>query len=198
MNLWENDECAAWQAALAEYPAVLAAQGVNGLVEADEWYRQELPAQIAGRTPAAVTLEELERATAWKMKRGVWRERNRLLVAGNAPALVAETSQAAFAAAPDPRKPVALLCALAGVGPATASALLAVVRPDLYPFFDEWIARQIPGLGPVAFTAPYYQRYAAVLRERAAALAAACPQESWTAHAVGQALWAASGGKAAG
>src|SRR4051812_25081870 len=100
MNLWENEECAAWQAALAEYPAVLAAQGVNGLVQADEWYRTELPAQIAGRTPVAATLDELERATAWKMKRGVWRERNRLLVASNPPDVVAATSQAAFAAAP--------------------------------------------------------------------------------------------------
>ena len=89
-----------------------------------------------------------------------------------------------------------MLCALAGVGPATASAALAAHAPGVYPFFDELVAVAIPGLGPVAFTPAYYARYAERLRERAAALAAACPDAGWTAQAVSQALWAASGGKA--
>ena len=58
------------------------------------------------------------------------------------------------------------------------------------------LAAQIPGLGPVAWTAPYYVRYAAALYERAAALRSACPDHAWTAQDVEQALWAASGGKA--
>ncbi len=93
--------------------------------------------------------------------------------------------------------PVSLLSGLAGVGPATASAVLAGYSPALFPFFDELVAQQIPGLGAVAFTAPYYQRYAAALRERAAKLDQHCEHLGWTAHAVSQALWAASGGKIA-
>ena len=73
-----------------------------------------------------------------------------------------------------------------------ASAVLAAARPDIYPFFDEVVAQQIPGLGPVAFTPAYYGRYADRLRARAGELGG-----GWTAHAVGQALWAAAGGKAA-
>jgi len=88
-----------------------------------------------------------------------------------------------------------LLSQLAGVGPATASGVLACIAPVLYPFFDELVAMQIPGLGKVAFTATYYQRYAAQLRERAARLQKACAHFEWTAHAIGQALWSASGGK---
>jgi hypothetical protein len=110
---------------------------------------------------------------------------------------VKQTSREAFAAVPDPRKPVDILSTLAGVGPATSSAVLACYAPTMYPFFDELVAAQIPGLGKVAFTATYYQRYAAALRERVARLNAQCKHREWTAHDVSQALWTASGGKAA-
>lgn len=197
MNLWQSDNCAAWQAALAEYPAVVRAQQVRGLDELDEWYRQDFPRLIAARRPAYITRTELERVTTWKMKRGVWRERNRLLLAGNSPTVIKRTARQAFAAVPDLRKPISILSSLAGVGPATASAVLAGFSPALFPFFDEFVAQQIPGLGTVSFTAAYYQRYAAMLRERAAQLSEHCASRVWTAHAVSQALWAASGGKVA-
>jgi hypothetical protein len=196
-ELWASDDCGAWARALEGYPAVVAVQGVSRLVELDAWHREELPRLLAAREPAHVTLEELARATEWKMKRGVWRARNLALVRGNDPGEVERTSAEALALVPEQRKPVTLLARLSGVGPATASAVLAAARPEVYPFFDELVAAQVPDLGPVAFTPAYYARYAERLRERAAALAALCPEGGWTAHAVGQALWAASGGKAA-
>ena len=153
-----------------------------------------MPGILAARDPAHLTLDELERVTRWKMGRGVWRARNLALVRGNDPGEVRRLSAEAFALMPDPRRPVALLARLAGVGPATASAVLAAARPAVYPFFDEVVADQIPDLGPVAFTLPYYLRYAERLRERAAALAAACPEDGWTAHAAGLALWANAAG----
>src|SRR5690348_15165429 len=131
MDLWNDETCAAWHAAAARYPAVIQAQQVPGLDALDAWYRLELPGALAARPPAALTHDELVRVTEWKMKRGVWRARNRWLVAGNDPAAVAAASAAAFAALPDPRRPLALLSDLAGVGPATASAVLAAVRPDV-------------------------------------------------------------------
>ena len=197
MNLWRTNSCDAWQAALDQYADTVREQQVNGLAEIDAWYREQLPARIAARRPAYITLAELEYLTVWKMKRGVWRERNRLLVRGNSSATVRQVSRAAFAAIPDYRKPVDLLSTLAGVGPATASAALAAYAPDIYPFFDELVGAQIPGLGKVAFTAAYYQRYAAALRQRAAQLNKRCAQRAWTAHDLSQALWAHSGGKAA-
>lgn len=196
MKLWHTKGCAAWHDALDRYAEVVRTQGVNGLTEIDEWYRGELPGLIASREPPYVTLAELERATAWKMKRGVWRERNRLLVKSNRSAQVKQASRESFAAVPDPRQPVDLLTALAGVGPATASAVLAAYSPAVYPFFDELVGVQIPGLEKVAFTASYYQRYAAAIRERAAKLSEQCKHKEWTAQEVSQALWSASGGKA--
>ncbi len=195
MKLWASNQCADWHAAFERYADVIEMQHINGLSELDAWYRDELPTLIAARSPAYITRDELERVTKWKMKRGVWRERNRLLVQSNAPALVKKISQEAFAMIPDPRQPVDLLSTLAGVGPATASGVLACVAPAMYPFFDELVAAQIPDLGKVAFTASYYQRYAAQLRARAERLQEKCAHQKWTAHDVSQALWSASGGK---
>lgn len=195
MDLWSSSNCADWESAIDRYPQVILAQGVRELPELDAWYRSALPALLAERDPASVTREELERVTRWKMKRGVWRERNRLLVAGNEPKIVKQLSREAFAAVPDPRRPISILSQLAGVGPATASALLAAHRPDVYPFFDELVAQQIPELGAVSFTPAYYQRYAARLRERTELLNERCRKHRWTVQEVSQALWAASGGK---
>jgi hypothetical protein len=197
MKLWRTNTCDAWQAALNRYTDTIRAQQVKGLPDVDAWYREELPARIAARHPAYITLVELERATVWKMKRGVWRERNRQLLRGNPTGTVKHLSTTAFGSMPDPRKPVAILSTLAGVGPATASAVLACCAPAIYPFFDELVAAQIPRLGKVAFTAAYYQRYAAALRERAAQLNERCTHQGWTAHDLSQALWAESGGKIA-
>jgi hypothetical protein len=91
---------------------------------------------------------------------------------------------------PHPSAPIARVCELAGVGPATASAVLAAHSPALYPFFDEIVAAQVPALGAVAFTLGYYKRYAAALRERAVALG-----KTWTPAQVERALWSNAGGK---
>ena len=184
-SLWSSSEVARWREALDRYPSVIAAQGVKSLAELDAWYRDTLPGAIGSRVPAHVTPEELARLTRWKMSRGEWRPRNLQLVEGNDPELVVATSVAALAAVPDPRKPIRILSELAGVGPATASAVVAAYRPDLYPFLDDTVAQVIPSLGAPAFTLPFYRRYAEALRERAAELGA-----GWTPVTVERALWA--------
>ncbi|MBA3889025.1 MAG: hypothetical protein H0X64_00690 [Gemmatimonadaceae bacterium] len=189
MSLWAIDLLAPWQQALESYEGVIARQGVAPLVELDRWYRNDLPVAIAGRGEPHITHRELVRVTEWKMARGVWRARNLALVRGNDESQVERTSRAAIAAIPDPKRPIALLSELAGVGPATASAVAAAAAPETYPFFDEVVAAQVPGLGKVAFTPACYARYAHAIRERAAQLGL------MPVHAE-QALWAHAGGKA--
>ncbi len=179
--------------ALDAYPDVVDRQGVAKLPELDRWYREELPGLVAARSPAHVTLPELVRATEWKMARGVWRAPNLVLVRGNDPDVVVETSAEALATVPHPRTPIAHLAELKGVGPATASAVVAAAAPELYPFFDEIVAAQLPELGKVAWTLGYYVRYAEALRERAGQLG-----DGWTPAALERALWAHAGGKAGG
>ena len=191
MTLWSSTQETAWRQALERYDHVVAAQGVARLPELDRWSRHELPGIIAARTPAHVTLPELVRLTEWKMARGVWRAPNLVLVRSNPEAQVVSTSTAALAAAPHPATPIATLAKLKGVGPATASAVASAFRPDVYPFFDELVAAQVPGLGTVAWTLAYYARYADALRSRAAQLGG-----DWTPVMVERALWANVGGKA--
>lgn len=190
-ELWESGDADRWAAALGGYDDVIGHQGVERLPELDRWYREALPREIGRRAPPHVTHEELVRITEWKMKRGVWRARNLVLVKGNDPAAVADVSAEALARVPDPRQPITALARLAGVGPATASAVAAAAAPETYPFFDELVAAQVPGLGPTAYTLGYYGRYATALRERAAKLG-----PRWTPAQVEQALWADVGGKA--
>ena len=190
-DLWKSEAEEEWRAALARYVEVVEAQGSKPLPALDRWYRDELPALIAARRPAHVTHAELARLTEWKMARGVWRARNLALVRGNDPALVEETSAAALAEVPHPSKPIATLAKLAGVGPATASAVASAAAPEVYPFFDELVAAQVPGMGQVSFTPREYARYAEALRDRAARLG-----PSWTPVMVERALWADVGGKA--
>ena len=191
ISLWTSHAPEDWQAALDRYECVIAEQGVARLPELDSWYRDELPTKIAARQPGYVTLDELVTVTEWKMARGVWRGRNLALVRGNAAAQVKQTSAAALANMPHPTAPIAALAELAGVGPATASAVAAAAAPSVYPFFDELVAAQIPGTGRLAYTLSYYARYAAALHERAHRLG-----NRWTPGLVERALWANVGGKA--
>lgn len=188
-DLWASDSVDAWRAAAGRYEAVVAGQSSKALPELDRWYREELPGLIAARKKPHVTLAELVRLTEWKMARGIWRPRNLALVQGNDPARVERTSTDALARVPHPSAPIAMLSELAGVGPATASAVASAAAPEVYPFFDELVAAQIPGLGQVTFSPREYARYADAIRERAAAL-------GLTPVDVERALWAESGGKA--
>jgi hypothetical protein len=177
--------------ALESYADVIARQGVAKLAERDRWYHEELPRSIASRSPAHITIDELARATEWKMSRGDWRARNLVLVRGNEPEAVIELSTDALSKIPHPTKPISTLAKLAGVGPATASSVVAAAAPDFYPFFDELVAAQLPELGKVAWTLGYYARYAEALRARVRELGG-----DWTPVKLERALWALAGGKA--
>lgn len=191
--LWTDDSPAAWAQALATYDAEIARQGVGKLPELDAWYHDALPRAITSRASPHVTHDELVRLTEWKMARGVWRARNLVLVKGNAPETVVASSTEALAMVPHPSKPIAILASLDGVGPATASAVAAAYAPEVYPFFDEIVAKQIPSLGAVKFTPGYYAKYADAIRDRAAALGT-----GWTPAKVERALFAFVGGKSPG
>jgi hypothetical protein len=176
--------------ALERYPEIIESQGVKKLPELDRWYRKELPQSIAARSPAHLTSAELIRLTEWKMARGVWRAPNLALVRRNSDDDVRETSTEALSRVPHPTAPISVLAKLRGIGPATASAAIAAAAPERYPFFDELVAEQLPGLGPVAWTLTYYARYAEALRDAATTLGG-----DWTPADLERALWSYVGGK---
>ncbi len=191
-SLWASDRNDRWFDALARYDAAIAAVPSARLLEHDVWYRTVLPALLASREPGYVLHDEMVRITEWKMARGVWRAPNLVLVRSNTPDEVLHASRLAAEQIPHPTKPVTALVALKGVGAATASALLAVMAPSVYPFFDEDVAAQVPQLGPVAWTNGYYAKYATALRDRSAQLSAVFGS-TFTPVMVERALWATRG-----
>ncbi len=189
-DLWRSSDTAQWRRALDAYPDVILRQNVAKLPELDTWYCNELPSLVAQRASPHVTQPELVRLTEWKMHRGVWRAPNLVRVRSNAESLVIDVTTRAFTLCPHPTKPIKAIATLDGVGPATASAVLATVFPNRYPFFDELVAAQIPELGPVAWTLGYYAKYAEFLCVRAAEIGA-----DWSAVNVERAMWSNVGGK---
>jgi anti-sigma factor RsiW len=194
-SIWNVARCEEWAAALAAYPAQVAAVGDPKLVVLDDWYRDELPAAIVARRPAHVTRDELVRVVEWKMRRGAFRPRNLALARSNSDEAVETASGEAFERAGDVNAAIRRLGILSGIGPATASAVLAAFQPERYPFFDDVVAGAIPDFGAVKFSIREYLDYAARLQERAALLAVGCPAGGWTPELVGRALWSAAGGK---
>jgi hypothetical protein len=189
-SLWSSHDISRWSRARDDYPAVIARQGVAKLPALDTWYREEFPALFSERRLVHITLDELTRVTEWKMHRGVWRAPNLVRVRSNPAEHVIETTVRALSRVPHPTQPIGEIATLDGVGPATASAVVAAMMPTVYPFFDELVAAQVPDLGPVKWTLGYYARYADLLRARAAALGA-----DWTPVSVERALWSSVGGK---
>ncbi len=191
-DLWSDSATSRWQRALDSYPDVIAAQDVEKLPAVDRWYREEFPGEVSSRRLVHITSPELIRVTEWKMYRGVWRAPNLVRVKNNPAETVIETTVRGLSRMPHPTQPIGEIAKLDGVGPATASAVVAALMPTVYPFFDELVAAQLPDLGPVKWTLGYYASYAGFLRQRAAALGA-----DWTPVMIERALWAAVGGKTA-
>ncbi|GAB0492437.1 hypothetical protein MMPV_003699 [Pyropia vietnamensis] len=171
---------------------------------------------------------DLMAVVGWKRARAQPRPRLVALAASNSDAAVATAAAAAFAALDSDaalardggggggvagsgragglppsrvlRAAVDALCVLTGVGPATASAVLAAVFPAI-PFMSDEAAAVAPATRtrPPAYTTARYLVLAAALGEKADELNAAAGAAGtggaaggWTAQTVEQALWAAA------
>mmetsp|Transcript_7624 Transcript_7624/g.21811 ORF Transcript_7624/g.21811 Transcript_7624/m.21811 type:complete len:226 (+) Transcript_7624:3-680(+) len=182
----------------------------------DSWYRDELIPSVKDRDPPHMTGDELVRLVEWKVTRGKFRPNLSKLAASNGAFLVQRTTERAFVqlraieeggeAAQTTRLSVdamQTLTSLKGVGPATASAIAAVVRPDIVPFTSDEAVQGVPGLA-VKYDIKTFQKFMSRILEKVAALraeAATSKPDSngvdsdgdgceWTALRVEEALWA--------
>ncbi|OEL21437.1 hypothetical protein BAE44_0017544 [Dichanthelium oligosanthes] len=196
-----SGDAAAWRAALAAYDRRLEALDKPDLVAVDSYYRHELPALLRGRDPAPfIAKTELVRLLQWKLSRGKWRShatnainwvlvaRPRLMdfVKGLDDAAVESASRKAFAALPDLSKAITELTVLKGVGPATASAVLAAYAPDVAPFMSD--EAMVAALGNAKeYTLKQYLVFADKLQGKAKELSVG--EENFTPSDVERALW---------
>ncbi|GME26850.1 hypothetical protein GTA08_BOTSDO01049 [Neofusicoccum parvum] len=138
-------------AALRRYDALVPA----ALKPLDAQRYDAIPAALAARrsdasSPSAFSLTHAEvlDLVTWKLKHGTFRPTLLALVRGNPAELVQSTTAAAFAlldrgGGDDAAKALKTLVVLRGVGPATASLLLAVAEPAGTPFFSDEVFRWV-------------------------------------------------------
>lgn len=135
---FECPDVALWREALHSYDSAIRNLAKPNLLSLDDFYCKQLPNLLHQRRPDPyITTAELSTLMEWKLARGKWRPRLLSFVSSLDDAVVRDASRKAFAALPDVSKAVSELTVLKGVGPATASAVLAAYAPDVAPFMSD-------------------------------------------------------------
>eukprot|EP00640_Fibrocapsa_japonica_P005129 CAMPEP_0113936432 /NCGR_PEP_ID=MMETSP1339-20121228/3347_1 /TAXON_ID=94617 /ORGANISM="Fibrocapsa japonica" /LENGTH=203 /DNA_ID=CAMNT_0000938905 /DNA_START=25 /DNA_END=633 /DNA_ORIENTATION=+ /assembly_acc=CAM_ASM_000762 len=197
-SLWDKDG-EEWTETLEKYQMCVQAlsatkkykSGDQSLSELDHWWTTVLPQAIRARNPAPyLTLDELSNVMAWKLRKGKFRPLMRL-IRQNTESQVQSCSQAAFLKLlpasgtkhkPEVAEAVKELSKLRGVGPATASAVLAAYCPEECPFMSDEALEAVNGKREYTLSA--YISLRDGLCEKATNLG-----PSWTAEKVGKAMW---------
>ncbi|CAL9083070.1 unnamed protein product [Musa acuminata var. zebrina] len=182
----------AWSESLSAYEGRLALLRKPDLLPLDAFYRAELPVLLRRREPRPfLTKPELRRLMQWKLSRGKWRPRLLDYVSSLDEASVDSASRRAFAALPDLSKAISELTVLKGVGPATASAVLAAYAPDVAPFMSD--EAMMAAMGNVKeYTLKQYLAFAEKLQTKAKDLSA--EGIIFTPSDVERALWSSAVG----
>ncbi|KAF9361830.1 hypothetical protein BGX26_011054 [Mortierella sp. AD094] len=193
--LFNSSDIAVWENVLSHYHKALEQHVANkkddSLLALDEWYQTTLPGLLSSREPKYISTKELCQLMSWKLKRGKFRPQLAKLAASNADVDVKRTSQEAFTLVSSNLKAaITKMAELKGVGPATASAILCAGAPDSVPFMADETMDSVPGLGAIAYTIPYYLKFAAKVIEKADELIAKGSESVNSPHLVEKALWA--------
>ncbi|GBF91960.1 hypothetical protein Rsub_04684 [Raphidocelis subcapitata] len=195
--LWSRGSAAEWSDVRARRASILESNAKQGLPELEAWLVDELPAALAARTPRHLTKEEAVKLVEWKLKRGKFRPNLLRFAQELQPEAVAAATAAGFAHLPAPggapgaaaRAAMAELTSLKGVGPATATAMMAAADPSIPYFGDEAWAAACGG------KAKYSEAEAMQLRgklgPKAGELRKETGDETWTAAEVERCLFLA-------
>ncbi|KAF5939678.1 hypothetical protein HYC85_023937 [Camellia sinensis] len=204
---FKSSDVQLWKESLSSYKFRIESLKKPNLVSLDHFYTTELPPLIHQRNPNPhITTSELSKLMQWKLTRGKWRHSlslslqlyiymcmPRLLdfVSSLDEALVKSASQKAFQSLPDISKAVSELTVLKGVGPATASAVLAASAPDVAPFMSD--EAMVAALGNSKdYTLKQYILFVDKLQAKAKELSA--KGDTFTPSDVERAVWSSATG----
>ncbi|KAM3592008.1 uncharacterized protein V6R79_011304 [Siganus canaliculatus] len=192
--LFTCEDSATWRKVYEKYWDVVEAKAQSKkpgkLLLLDKWYLEELPTLISSRPAKHITQPELVKLMEWKLTRGKFRPKLQQLAASNSEDTVEKCSRKAFSLLPDVQAAIAELSSLKGVGPATASAVLAAGAPEQTAFMSDEGVESIPELKPIQYTAKHYARYLGKMVERTDRLNKVDAQQDWTPQRLEMCLWA--------
>ncbi|ERN18516.1 hypothetical protein AMTRI_Chr12g272380 [Amborella trichopoda] len=183
-----SSDVSLWKQALSSYPTRLQAVKKAEIVELDSFYTKQLPTLLHQRDPNPhITKSELSKLMQWKLTRGKWRPRLMSFVSSLDEEQVKYASEKAFGSLPDLSEAVSALTTLKGVGPATASAILASYAPHIAPFMSD--EAMLAALGNAKeYTLKQYLSFAEKLQAKAKELSIG--GVVFTPSDVERALWA--------
>lgn len=122
--------------------------------------------------------------------RGKYRPQLLDLVRINTELAVKSTSKKAFRKLPNLSGAITALTNLKGIGPATASAILAAAFPEQAPYMADESMLSTPGVEATDYTLAEYLNYAERIKTCTEQLAEKDPNSTWTPHKVELVLWA--------
>lgn len=183
-------DISSWKAALSSYKSSIESLNKPNLLSLDDFYRNELPVLVKQRNPTPyITTDELSKLMQWKLSRGKWRPRLLDFVSSLNDDAVKSASRKAFESLPDVSRAVKELTVLKGVGPATASAVLAAYAPDITPFMSDEAMEAAIG-NTKEYTLKSYLVFVEKLQAKAMELSS--EDEPFTPSDVERALWSSS------
>lgn len=193
-GLFRCSDPAVWRGVHEKYWAVVevksSGKGKAGkLLSLDKWYQEELPKLISARSQRYITRDELSKLMEWKLTRGKFRPRLQQLIGSNSEEAVQSCSTKAFGLLPDVQAAITELSTLKGMGPATASAVLAAGAGEEAAFMADETVESIPELCPVQYTAKHYSLYLDKITQKTKHLNTVDSQQDWTPHRVELCLW---------
>ncbi|XP_043082142.1 uncharacterized protein zgc:112496 [Puntigrus tetrazona] len=195
-RLYNCEDADVWRAVRGKYWTVVEAKSaVKGrtsgkLLALDRWFQEDLPAAISARSERFLTHAELVKIMEWKLTKGKFRPRLQQLIGSNGDEAVRSVTSEAFGLLPDVQAAITELCKLKGVGPATASAVLAAGAPGEVAFMADEAVESIAELRPVEYTAKHYALFLQKMLNKTSQLNKADGRPDWTPHRVEQCLWA--------
>lgn len=145
-KLLKSSEVTEWKVMLDKYDEAVArvarAKKKPELVTLDKWLWNEFPLLVMGRSPPSCRKQDLVRVMQWKLLRGKNRPALLHLIKQNSDSSIDSVSTEAFqlllsGKSSSWKAAVSKLAELRGVGPATASAVLAALSPAVPFMADE-------------------------------------------------------------
>lgn len=183
-----------WTTARSKYTSAVKAASAQrrkaDLEHLEDQVFTKLPAGINSRKPRHIQLDELQTIVKWKLQRGKWRPRLEKLASSNSETDVVDESTKAFKLLKedDPKGALGALIELKGVGPATASAIIAIVDRSVVFMSDEVL---IKVFGERKYTMKVYLELLTKVKDKAGSLQKESGEE-WTPRMVERAVYAST------